>query len=98
MTASNPWLRLSLNAFRLGAEANSVVALRMMKIAGGGAGAAKETQLMVSEKIQAAIEAQSQLAIGAMTGAAPHVGPAKAVALYRRKVRANRRRLLKRGA
>lgn len=96
MTASNPWLRLSLNAFRLGAEANSVVALRMMKIASGGPAAAREAQLMVSEKIQTAIEAQSQLAIGAMTGAAAHVGPTKALALYRRKVRANRRRLLKR--
>lgn len=98
MTISNPWLRLSLNAFQLGAEANSVVALRMMKMANGGAGAATEARLMVSEKIQAAIEVQSQLAIGVMTGAAAHIGPAKAVALYRRKVRANRRRLLKRGA
>lgn len=97
MIAANPWLRLSLNALRLGTEANTVVALRMMKIAGGGAGAATEAQLMVSEKIQAAIEAQSQLAVGAMTGAAAYVGPSKAVALYRRKVRANRRRLLKRG-
>ena len=98
MTAANPWLRLSLNALRLGTEANTVVALRMMKIAGGGAGAATEAQLMVSEKIQAAMEVQSQLAFGAMTGAAAHIGPSKAVALYRRKVRANRRRLLKRGA
>ena len=64
MIAANPWLRLSLNALRLGTEANTVVALRMMKIAGGGAGAATEAQLMVSEKIQAAIEAQSQLAVG----------------------------------
>ncbi len=98
MTASNPWLNLSLNAFRLGAEANSVIALRLMKLAGGGPGAAAEAQLMVSEKIQAAWEVQARMATGVLTGAAAHVGPSKAVAHYRRKVRANRRRLLKRGA
>ena len=95
MTAANPWLRLSLDALRLVTEANTVVALRMMKIAGGGASAAAEAQLMVSEKIQAALEVQGQLAVGAMTGAAAYVVPSKAIALYRRKVRANRRRLLK---
>ena len=95
MTAANPWLRLSLDALRLVTEANTVVALRMMKIAGGGASAAAEAQLMVSEKIQAALEVQGQLAVGAMTGAVAYVGPSKAIALYRRKVRANRRRLLK---
>lgn len=98
MTTSNPWLKLSLSAFQLGAEANSVIALRLMKLAGGGPSAAAEVQLMVSEKIQAALEVQGKLAAGVLTGAAAHVGPTRAVAHYRRKVRANRRRLLKRGA
>ncbi|KQW71987.1 hypothetical protein ASE17_03695 [Phenylobacterium sp. Root77] len=88
----NPWLKLSIDTFWLGAESSQVVALRMMKLAGGGSGAAAEAQRMVAEKVSAAMAAQTQLALGAMSGS-PHAGPAKAVALYRRKVRANRRRL-----
>ncbi len=88
----NPWLKLSVDTFWLGAEASQVVALRMMKLAGGGAGAAAEAQRMVTEKVAAAMAVQTELALGAMSGS-PHAGPTKAVALYRRKVRANRRRL-----
>jgi hypothetical protein len=88
----NPWFKLSVDTFWLGAEASQVVALRMMKLAGGGAGAAAEAQRMVAEKVSAAMAAQTELALGAMSGS-PHAGPTKAVALYRRKVRANRRRL-----
>lgn len=90
----NPWLKLSMDAFRLGAEANTVIALRMMKMAGGGAAAAAEAELMVSEKIAAAMQIPGQLAVGALSGNV-HAGPRKAIALYRRKVRANRRRLMR---
>jgi hypothetical protein len=34
----NPWLALSFKAFQLGIEAQSVVALRMMRLASGGVG------------------------------------------------------------
>ena len=92
MFNSNPWLKLSMDAFWLGAESSQVVALRMMKLAGGGAGAAAEAQRMVAEKVSAAMAAQTENALGAMSGA-PHAGAAKAMAHYRRRVRANRRRL-----
>lgn len=92
MLPYNPWLKLSLDTFWLGAEASQVIALRMAKLAAGGSEAAAETERMMSEKVTAALAAQTQLVLGAMSGSA-HAGPARAVALYRRKVRANRRRL-----
>lgn len=95
MLPYNPWLKLSLDTFWLGAEASQVIALRMAKLAAGGADAAAETERMVSEKMTAAVAVQTQLVLGAMTGSA-HAGPTRAVALYRRKVRANRRRLARR--
>jgi hypothetical protein len=92
----NPWVQLSINTWMLGVEASSVIALRSLKLAGGGMDAANEAQRMVAEKIDAAIAVQSELARGALSGA-PHAAPARAVALYRRKVRANRRRLARAG-
>ena len=41
----------------LGAEANGVIALRMMKLMRGGKSARTEAELMVREKIDAALEA-----------------------------------------
>lgn len=90
----NPWLDLSFRAFQLGAEAQTVMALRMMKLAAGGSAATAETQLMITEKIEAATTAQAHLALGMMTGTGAQ-GARRAVAHYRRKVRANRRRLSK---
>lgn len=77
------WYKVTM----LGLEAQQVVWLRMMKMALGGAAAQAEMQLMVREKSLAAVEASAQLMAGR---SADHV-----VAGYRRKVRANARRLLK---
>lgn len=93
--ASNPWLRLGFNAFQLGLEAQSVVALRMMKVATGDAAAMAESQRMVSEKLEAAMIANTHLMMGVMTGTTLG-GARKAQAHYRKAVRANRRRLAKR--
>lgn len=71
-----------------------MIALRMVKLAAGDGAAAAEAQLMVREKIQAAGEAQSQMLADALTGSA-HLAPRRALAHYRRKVRANRRRLMR---
>ena len=49
----------------LAAEANGVVALRMMKLMRGGRSARREANLMVSEKINAAFEAAANLVAGA---------------------------------
>ena len=97
MTARrNPWLSLTLDAMRLGMEAQSVIGLRMAKAAWGGAAAQDEVELMVSEKAKAAIDAQMVMASSMMAGQG-HLGPARAMALYRRRVLANQRRLLKGG-
>jgi hypothetical protein len=90
----NPWVRLSLDAVKLGVEAQSVVALRLMKLAGGGPEAAVEAQLMVTEKIRAAVGAGAHLASGALAG--DPQGAQRAMGVYRRGVRANRRRLTRR--
>ena len=94
MSRRNPWTRLGWDAIALGTEAASVIALRSMKIAAGGPAAQAEASLMVSEKLEAA----QALGGMAMTGALGFTGPdvaAKTLAHYRRKVRANRRRLSK---
>jgi hypothetical protein len=77
----NPWYNLTM----LAAESQHVVWLRLMKLAKGGQDARKEADLMVSEKITAANRAGARLMKGASTDAI--------IKAYRRKVRANVRRL-----
>ena len=89
----NPWLRLGLDAWTLGAESSAVIGLRVMKMAAGGAAAEAEALRMVSEKMEAGLALQTMALTGAL-GVTPHGAAAKAVAHYRRKVRANRRRLV----
>ena len=91
---TNAWMRLGMDSLWLGAEAQGVIALRMMKFAAGGPAAAAEAELMVAEKLRAAAEMQAQMVTSLLTGRG-HLAPARAVADYRRKVRANRRRLSK---
>jgi hypothetical protein len=88
---STSWFQLSWDMMQLTVEANSVIALRTIKMATGGAGANEEVSLMVSEKVQAAMDAQFEMAKALMAGRVD--GPSKAVALYRRRVRANQKRL-----
>lgn len=92
MTYANALFRLNLSLMQLGAEAAGVVALRGLKLAGGGAAAAGEAERMVAEKLLAAAETQSRAWIDLVTGAS-HLTPQRTVAHYRRKVRANHRRL-----
>lgn len=92
MTYASLWFRLGLDMMALSAESSGVMALRMMKLAAGGQAATVEAQRMVSEKIAAAAEAQTRAWADAVTGAG-HLTPQRTVASYRRKVRANRRRL-----
>ncbi|MDB5450594.1 MAG: hypothetical protein JWQ52_1722 [Phenylobacterium sp.] len=88
----SPWLRLGVDSLWLGVESQRVMMLRMMKLAAGGPAAAAEAQLMVAEKMRAAAEMQAQVVTSVMTGKG-HLAPSRAVASYRRKVRANGRRL-----
>ena len=64
----NPWLALSFKVFQLGIEAQSVVALRMMRLASGGAGTQAEMGRMMVEKAAAVTEAQFAAATMRATG------------------------------
>ena len=90
----NPWLRLAVDSWALGLEASSVIGLRTVKLAAGGAAAQAEAARMISEKIAAGIELQALAAMGGL-GVTPHGAARKTIAHYRREVRSNRRRLSK---
>lgn len=92
----NRWWRLSQAWWSLGMDASSVIALRSVTLATGGATAKKEARRMIDEKVKAALALQA-LALTGSLGRTPHGTSAKTIAHYRKAVRANRRRLLKRG-
>ena len=66
-------------------EAQTVVALRLVKLAWGGPGAHAEASQMVSEKISASIEAAGSLMLGG--------SPDAVIARYREHVAENTTRL-----
>jgi hypothetical protein len=90
----NPWLGIGLDAWRLGFEASQVIGLRTMKIAAGGVEGHAEAERMVAEKIDAGLALQTMAMTGAL-GVSAASASARTLAHYRRKVRANRRRLVK---
>lgn len=92
----NPWLGLALKAFELGIEAQSVIALRMMRLAAGGARGRAEANRMVAEKVGALAEAQTAAAAAILTGRGRKVVAGKVLNTYKKRVRANRRRLSRR--
>lgn len=77
--------RLWFESAMLAAESQSVIALRLMKLARGGKAAEDEAARMVQEKIVAAGEAARMMAAGA--------SPEAIVQRYRRRVGANAARL-----
>jgi hypothetical protein len=93
---SIPRLVLGFKAWQVGVEAQSVVALRMMRLAAGGARAEAEASRMVVEKVLAAGEAQAAIVAAATRGDKDHVVAGKALNVYRKRVRKNRRRLSRR--
>ena len=78
-------MALAWDSGMLAVEAQHVVALRIAKLLSGGAGATKEAASMVTEKVLAAGVTGVKLATGASARSV--------IRHYRRKVRANRRRL-----
>jgi hypothetical protein len=77
-------------------EAQQVMALRGLKLMTQGADGAPEITRMILEKAETAFKAQMTGVELLLTGKS-HLIPEKTVRRYRRKVRANRRRLLKGG-
>jgi hypothetical protein len=89
------WFGLGLDMMMLGAEASSVIALRTVKMAAGGAAAEAEASRMVAEKVAAGLSLFQRAATGQLGATMPAMASAT-VADYRKKVRANRRRLTRR--
>jgi hypothetical protein len=92
----NPWLALSLKAIQMGFEAQSVIALRMVRLAAGGARMEAEATRMITEKAAAAAEAQAVAAVAAIKGHPQHVVAGKTLKVFKKRVRANKRRLSRR--
>ena len=89
----NPWLSFSLKVWQICLEAQCVIALRVLRLAAGGARAEAEASRMATEKILAAGQAQAAAATATMRGHKKHVVAGKALNIYGKRVRANRRRL-----
>lgn len=86
------WSSAGVEWWMLGLEASTVIGLRLARIAAGGSLAARETELMVTEKVRAAMELQW----GMMTGAYGNTALSRTQGTlkhYRGKVSANSRRL-----
>jgi len=79
------WMKFSLDAARLGYEVQTVMALRMLKLARGGKAAEREARRMVAEKGVAIAEAAATLGLGGSMK--------KVVRRVRSRVSQNKRRL-----
>jgi hypothetical protein len=79
------WMKFSFDAARLGYEVQTVMTLRMLKIARGGKAAEAEAQRMMTEKGVAFAEAAATLATGGSMK--------KVVRRVRSRVNQNKRRL-----
>ncbi len=91
----NPWLALGFQAARLTFEAQTVIMLRMMRVAGGGEGGAREMREMVPDKLEALAEAGAAMASASMAGDNfPEVAN-RVMKVYEKRVGRNRRRLSK---
>lgn len=93
----NPIIGHAFDLARLGAESWAVIGLRLAKLAAGGPAAAFEAQRMVTEKAIAAVEAQFAAGLAIAAGATHHAAGRKVLAGYRKRVRANRSRLSRKG-
>ena len=94
MTRSNPsaeWSQLMFGASRLWAEAGMVLALRSWRLMAGGPVAQRELGRMVSEKAEAAFELAGARSAGRVKS--PEAAARTALAVYGKRVRANRKRL-----
>jgi hypothetical protein len=91
----NPWT-YSLALTRFAFEAQTVIALRMWRLATGGALARREAARMVVEKGTALTMAQWSAAAALAGGRTPRTAAKRAFGTYQRAVSKNRRRLSRR--
>jgi hypothetical protein len=74
-------------------DAQTVILLRSLRIAQGGAQAEIESSRMITEKVAALAEAQVAVTAAALRGSKKHRVAKKAFGVYEKRVRSNRRRL-----
>jgi 5-carboxymethyl-2-hydroxymuconate isomerase len=85
--------KLWLDAWRMGLDAQQVIAMRLVRISTGGSMADAESRRMVSEKIAAVTAAQIAAATALASGKGIEAAASAALAPVKRAVRANHRRL-----
>ena len=91
----DPWT-YTFNLARLSIEAQQVIALRMMRLAAGGALAHREGKRMIAEKSAVLVAAQLAAAAALAGGGTPGTAAARALRPYKRAVSRNRQRLSRR--
>jgi hypothetical protein len=92
----NPWFTIARDAARLALDAQTVVALRLARFACSAEFDWREAQRMTTEKVEALAEVQLATALSLMTGKRNPAIAKKAVGIYGKRVRRNRRRLSRR--
>jgi hypothetical protein len=88
-------LRTAFELARLGLDAWAVIGLRTLRLGAGGRAASLEAQRMLVEKAATTVEAQAAIAMALTSGRSPHATSRKLIARYRRRVTANRSRLMR---
>eukprot|EP01037_Dinobryon_pediforme_P028406 gene28406-31671_t len=88
----NQFLGLCTSVTRLGIDAQTVIALRLIRLAQGGRIASDETELMVFEKLSSFVVAQSELARDISAGRSADAAQ-NVVSMNHKKVRDNINRL-----
>ena len=91
----NPWFAILFQAARLGWDAQTVIALRWMRLAGGDPAGHSEARRMVTEKLAALTEAHTAAATVAIKGGTAPAVAKKVIRVYKKRVGANKRRLSK---
>jgi len=86
---------LFLKSALLAFESQQVIALRMMRIAAGGATAKREMRRMVSEKVQTATQTGLAASMSIASGKSVATVAGTTLTRYRARVRKNRSRLMK---
>ena len=88
-------LRTALELTRLGFDAWTVICLRTFRLGAGGRAASLEAQRMMVEKTATMLEAQAAMAMALTSGSSTRAAARKVIAPYRRRVKANRSRLMR---
>jgi hypothetical protein len=77
----------------MGVEGQGVIALRMLRLATGGARTKPDAAHTATEKVACTAEPQAVAAPSALSGRSPHVEASKPRGVVKKRVRANKRRV-----